>query len=142
MTIEREKKEDINELLAVEHTRKKGKKLFYTIKPAECPVGLKFCYKCKTADKSEEHHKLLEELAVTLEKNKKDKPSINEAKLNEIIKEFKLERKEASPVDFYIYEDIKQCPYYKGKGLGNEEGILYVECSCVINSVRWILEDK
>lgn len=43
--------------------------------------------------------------------------------------------------DVVIPENYQSCKYLKSNGLGNEDGILYIECGCTLKSVKFICEE-
>ena len=83
------------QVLASELSRKRKTKTFLRIRPAECPLKRKYCYKSfrdqTTGLKTTEEYK---------------------------------------------------CPYLVERGLGNEDGVLVIICSCVENTSKFIMEKE
>jgi hypothetical protein len=41
-----------------------------------------------------------------------------------------------------IPEKFEQCKYLDSNGLGNEDGVMYIECSCTQSSIKFLCSEE
>jgi hypothetical protein len=78
---------------------------------------------------------MIGELVDTIAKNKSVSREVAEKVIFEMMGD-------TEKVGVIIPENYESCKYLVSNGLGNEDGILYIECSCTQKSIKFICEDE
>jgi hypothetical protein len=125
-------------ILAEEYSKKRKNKVFYEIRPSECPIKRTYCRKYeRTIVASENINEILGDMIKVIS----EKKSIPKEEAEKIILEM-MGFNDANKTDVVIPENYEACKYLKSNGLGNEDGILYIECGCIQKAIKFICEDE
>ena len=137
---ESQKTEGTFEVIAEEYSKKVKDKVYYEIRPTDCPIKRKYCRKY---ERTIVDHSELSDIQKSLVEHIAENKNIPYEEAEKAFRElWKDAQDNINDAGIIIPENWEQCKYMASNGLGNEDGVLYLECSCVQKSIKFICDDE